>query len=54
VAAYPDEDTCIIMFIPSSDHEAPHMRHLTNPCVRTILHLPAGTSPNYFKLPVIG
>ena len=51
VAAYPDEDTCIIMFIPSSDHEAPHMRHLTNPCVRTILHLPAGTSPNHFKPP---
>ena len=51
VEAYPDEDTCIILFIPSRDLEAPHMRHLTNPHIRTILHLPAGTCPHHFKPP---
>ena len=51
VATYPDEDTCIILFVPSWDNQAPHMRHLTNPRVHTILHLPAGSSSHRFKPP---
>ena len=42
VTALPESTTCIIMFIPSKDPEAPHMRHLTDPRVRLIATMDIG------------
>ena len=51
VEAYPDEETCIIMFIPSHNKEAPHLRHLTDPRVTIISEVGAGESESPFKPP---
>jgi hypothetical protein len=51
VTALPESTTCIIMFIPSKDPEAPHMRHLTDPRVRLIATMDIGNECAGFKPP---
>lgn len=51
VTALPNEVTCIIMFIPSANPEAPHLRHLSDPNVRVLTTLEAGNECDSFKPP---
>ena len=51
VEAYPDEETCILMFIPSHNTEAPHLRHLKDPRVTIISEVGAGESESPFRPP---
>ena len=51
ITALPDETTCIIMFIPCKNPEAPHLRHLSDPNVRLLTTLEAGNECEGFKAP---